>query len=190
MISPSLGSRISISKSWADNQGHQAAYSFASGLAGIFERLQIELETSSSEKCMSVRLQPHLYIGQRAPVLYMMSHTLSNDEKINILRQGLVVCEGMQRQRRLNFKEDFFIFNQRPQVTQGMDPNTDSSRPFFFTLRGMKDAVSFLDFLQVQYTIPGSSNGTAQIQETVEDRLIPVFLKGTQVYPGQIITVR
>lgn len=190
MISPSLGTRISISKSWAENQGHQVGFQFGSGVAGTFERLQIELETESSEKCMSVRLQPHLYLGQRASVPYMMSHTLNMDEKMDYLRQGLVICEGIQKQRQLDFKEDFFIFNQRPQVTQGMDANADSSRPFFFTVRGMKDAISFLDFLQIQFTIPGSSAGTVQVQETVQDRLIPVFLKGTQVYPGQIITVR
>lgn len=190
MISPSLGSRISISKSWADNQGQQAGYSFGSGIAGTFERLQIELETRASEKCMSIRLQPRLYVGQRAPLPYMMAHTLEMDEKIEQLRQGLLLCEGQTLARRLNFKEDFFVFNQRPQVTQGMDPNAESSRPFFFTIRGMKDAVSFLDFLQVQFTIPGSSTGSVQTQETVQDRLIPVFLKGTQVYPGQIITVR
>ncbi|MCE3010447.1 MAG: hypothetical protein LW875_07530 [Proteobacteria bacterium] len=189
-ISPSLGTRVSIQKSWAQNSGYGAQVSFNSGVSGTLERLKFQIQTSGSEKCALIRLQPELYIGQRAALPHMMSHMMSPEEKLRFAQVGLFICEGVAQPRPQTFEENFFIFNQRPQMTQMIDPAADNARPFFFSLRGIKDARSFLAFLQAQYSIPGEPDGSLQINEALKDRLENVFLQGAPSSPGRIVTER
>jgi hypothetical protein len=189
-ISPSLGTRVSIQKSWAQNSGAGAQVSFNSGVSGTLERLKFQIQTSGSEKCALIRLQTDLYVGRKAILPNMMSESLSPEEKLRLARVGLFICEGAPQTRPQTFEESFFIFNQRPQMTQVIDPAADNARPFFFSLRGLKDAKSFLAFLQTQYSIPGEPDGSLQINEALKDRLEHVFLQGAPSSPGRIVTDR
>lgn len=189
-LSGSTGVRYQ--KSWTTTDADQigTAAAFQNGIQATVERLNFKLRSENVEKCLIVKLNPALYLDKKGLLANVLDHRLTAIEKVQQLTKGLMICQGEPKMKKMDFMETYFVINQRPPTTQVVDPNSESSRPFFAAIRGQHDFNSFISFLHGTVGSPNDVTGSYHTNQATDDKISNAFLQGVKSYPGHYISTQ
>lgn len=185
----SIGSdlRYGISKSWTDSESQSTSNSYSAGIGMTLESLNFKIQSQGLEKCAIIKLASQQILGENALVSSLIDHRLTAEEKAKVLSKGLMVCEGQPTMKPMEFTESYHVLNQKMPSAQIADTAADSSRPFFFALRGDSDLFRLISFLGVTFAQPQDSTVAAFGSEMSGAKLQNFFLNATPTQPGMII---
>jgi hypothetical protein len=192
LISGSTGVRYQVAKASAESRNKGTMISYVGVIALTVETLKFNLVADDYEKCLMIKLNPNLFVGKKtwlgtnSPFAQAMHPKLSPEEKSHYARSGLMICDGAPRGRPLRISENYYVLNQKLPAAQIMDNASDKNRPFFVTLRGEGDFVTFLSYLHNSTEIPSGYEGDFQRSLMRQDPTEAVFIRGVRNAPGVI----
>ncbi|PIS11993.1 MAG: hypothetical protein COT73_00945 [Bdellovibrio sp. CG10_big_fil_rev_8_21_14_0_10_47_8] len=175
----------SISREQSDSRMQSSSVSFQSGLPFTQETLNFQLQSKVSERCLIVRLNPEQIKTAKSSTSIILKTDLENSKKITDLTKGLMICDGQPIKRSLNFRESYYVLNQRIPTVQLMDPNANSSRPFFMALRGTSEFLSAMGYLQGTQSMPDSADPAQADRDML--KLTENMQFRFPTYPGQYV---
>jgi hypothetical protein len=183
-FSASTGARVQHSWTHAEQQGTNVTQAFQSGFAAMVERLNFKIRAEGFEKCAVIRMNPRLYLGDKAPLASMFDSSIPVNQRNQALHQGLMICMGSVLNKPIEMSESYFIFNQKTFNSQAVDANADAGRALFVSLRGLTDFKKFLNLVSGRLSIPDNASSEAHVSQMMSDNAEADFLKGTSAYPG------
>ncbi len=179
------------------------------GIAATVETIGLKVRAEDYEKCAVIKLNGNQLFNKQSDGLYnnskiastlnqlfqktsvqMLSANLNTSEKQELSSRGFMICTGERSGRPLVFDENYYVVNQKVWITQAMDNATDKNRPFFVSLRGRADFVSFMSFVENTLGVPSSFDSDYQQSHLLHDPLLSVFNRGFRSYPGQLVAPR
>ena len=193
-FSASTGVHYQVAKATAVAQSLSSAISVTGSVSLIVETLKLNLAAPEFEKCLLVKLNPKLFISKpdgwitsgRSPYVAAMNPRLSSEEKEHYARSGYLICDGQTRREKLHVTENYYVLNQKLPNGQILDNASEVNRPFFVSIRGENDFVSFLSDLSDSQQIPNAFTGEYQRSQMVDDSTTGIFLRGVRNVPGVI----
>ncbi|GIL18650.1 MAG: hypothetical protein BroJett040_24010 [Oligoflexia bacterium] len=189
IFSASSGVRYNVTRAETDSSSWGNSMSFTSGVNMTVETISLKMQAPQYEKCAVIKLNPHLYIGNTR-LVRALDRRLGKEEINAQLRRGLMICQGEVQNQAINFTENYYVLNQKTNPTQMLDNAADANRPFFMTLRGRADYISFINYLQRQFDVPQSFEVDYQQSHLLYDPTQAAFARGIRSYPGQIVAPR
>ncbi|MFN7728481.1 MAG: hypothetical protein ACK5P7_04940 [Bdellovibrio sp.] len=196
-FSASTGAGYSVSKSSSVSEGQGTSVSYSGSIGVLIETLKLNLEIPEYEKCLVIKLNPNLFVKKEDgffssgnPWVKSFHPKLSAEEMEHYARAGYLICDGQNRQETLKTSESFYVINQRVSGGQIIDDSTETSRPFFVTMRGDLDLIRFLSYLHGSQSIPTSFESEFQRSQMLgTDASQAVFIRGVKSAPGVLTRI-
>lgn len=186
VLNASTGTRYSIQQTSSTATGEGNVNNFTAGISLTTESLRLRIRMQAAEKCTVIQLNPNVYSDNRSVLNVSLKNNLSAQERYQLYRKGIMICDGVATEKRGSIQEDFFVINQRAYNGNIVDLNSNKGRPFFMVVRGRGELEKLLGYLQVDINLPGSHNGSNMTQEASGNRLEKLFMLQLPSYPGQI----
>ncbi len=185
LISVSTGVGYSISES--DSESTSDSENYGSGLSLLSEELRTQFSTDRIDKCLTIKLNPLVFKSENSFLglkpskwTQALNDELTNNEKVFYAQSGIMICEASHKH--FEFTETYTVINQKLSGTTIINPNADSSRPFFASVRGKKDSAKLVNFLTSSTEI--NKNSDFETDPRIENRLKEKLLFGIPSYPG------
>lgn len=189
-INSSLNYSISHSQSWGESESYGS--NFGSNLSLTVQHNRFKINFSRYEKCLEIRLNP-LYVENKKflgisinkGVKSLLSNQFNDQEKNQIVSQGILLCSGMIESQPIEKVEDQFIVFQSLKSEEQQDSGNEKFRKFYLNLRGKKDFQRLFHLIKAQGDMPSqlTLKNREDTQEHQMNKLYELF-NATPTYPG------
>lgn len=193
----STGVDVGYSMSWAtsDATSNGNSISVSSNTSMTVQQNTFKIKVKSYEQCVTISLNPRLFVRNENKRFYQsntdfldyLNPSLTEDEKIDSVSRGLMVCDGTLTTKEKEITENYFLIAQETGSTQMQDSGDERNRQFFIALRSTHDFNRFLIATKAQLKTPQSQaqdGATQEVMSFVES----LFKAGSPSYPGMYIT--
>ena len=145
-----LGLSASMSRGATGTEGTH----FGSGTTLTMENVGLDIKATRYETCAAIRIDPSYWESRRSRL-----GTSLTDEKLNqTLSRGVLICSGIEATTPLAVHENFYSFAQGALDGTSLDKGDIGNLPWLIALRGTRDYVTFLDFIQAKNGLKNDSN--------------------------------
>lgn len=187
----------------SENLGQSNSVSFSQDMSLVMETLQFKVKAQDAERCVMVRVNPILFdredpgfwgwtfTEKRSIYAKYLHPELTDRERWAARQKGLLICEGKNMGRAVEFTESFYMV--RPSTPVGMlgdEKSRASVEGLFATMRGVNDMTAFMARVTYSDKIPTSFQRELQVRQLDTTKLREAFLRGSRALPGVYSTVR
>jgi hypothetical protein len=176
--SASASTGISGKESISRNSDFSSGFSTDTSMT--MESLKMNLTVQSAERCTVIRLNPKNYSGKGDFMTGFLNPKLQPQTRYDLFRQGLLICDGLQKPYANVMEEDYYILNQQSSE-QIVDSNSSLGHPFFAVIRGKTELNRFLSSLHTKVTLHDEREA-----ESLSSALESLFMVKLPSYPSQL----
>lgn len=192
----SVSADVGYNMSWAtsDSQSNSNAFSVNSNTSMTVQQNVFKVKVKSYEQCVTVSLNPQLFVrpeskgffSSNSDYLDYLNPRLTEEEKINAVTKGFMICDGSVTRQEKEITENYFLIAQETNSTQIQDNGDARNRQFFIALRSQNDFNRFLMATKGQLKLPSSSAQDSSSQDVVP-YMENLFKSMAPSYPGMYI---
>ncbi len=199
----------SFSYSWSNSTSVGDSVSIGTGIGAKMEMNTLNIRAADYEKCAVITLNSNQIIDvgdklqKRSSIasffyhtfgqgtLQMLMNSSSDEEKMELVNRGYMICMGEKAGKNLVFDENYYIINQSVSTAnniQTIDAGDALNRPFFFALRGDADFMGALEFIQRSAPMPQAYEDQYQSSYLSKDPYKLMFSRTLRNYPGHFVS--
>ena len=186
----------SISDAISDSESSSNSITVSATTSMTVQRNRFELLLNAAEACVSVKLNPLLFVkdttspwykfANKKKLLNLLNPELSNTEQADVITRGIMICSGTAEQKNQKVTEDYYTVVQETSSTQTQDPGDERNRQFFIALRGETDYSRFMTTVRALHSIPETSQNHTELHGKQVSDTIEAMTKGSATHPGFI----
>jgi hypothetical protein len=116
-----------------------------------------DINLSSYEECVSIRLNPDLFSGKNSKYISLVNDKIKSQEIARAITSGYFICSGIINNTPITKQESYYLVNQGFRSSHGeQDDHSVENQQFFMTFRGQRDLNLFLNTIQSSVSLPSS----------------------------------
>lgn len=188
------GKSLSWSESTSDTDSTSTGFGAQTSL--LSQRNLFEITATQTQKCVTLRLKPALFVKKEQGFFTGMFSTeyldylnpkLSREQKLNAIRAGIMICESKVEKNPLKFQESYYLINQQASAQQQQDAGDERNRQFFMSFRTDMNYLKFKTITQSQLQKPAASmkdhTGDYVNFDMIKDKVLEIDqIAGQSVY--------
>lgn len=193
----SISGDVGYNLNWVDAQGTQNGISVATATTMTVQQNVFKIKAQKYEQCLVVRLNPLLFrkgSGWKNTGLFagkdyldVLNGRLDEEEKVQAITRGLMVCEGELRTKPLELIENFYLIAQESNSTQMQDNGDARNRNFFIALRSSNDYNRFVIGIKGKTQMPNTYKQELNMQDATTIDMDSLFKLAAPSYPGMYL---
>lgn len=186
----------SISDAISDSESSSNSITVSATTSMTVQRNRFELTLNAAEACVSVKLNPMLFMkdttspwykfANKKKLLHLLNPELNSSEQADVITRGILICSGSADQKNQKVTEDYFTVVQETSSTQTQDPGDERNRQFFIALRGQTDYSRFMTTVRALHSIPETAQNHTELHGKQVSDTIEAITKGSATHPGFI----
>lgn len=188
LVSIDAGANLSASWSDSESESTSSSMSVSASTSLMVQISQLKLPITQYEKCSQIKLNPILFIKDaswfgRKDYLSILNSRLNEQEKIQVISRGLLICEGHITNQPLEVNENYYLLTQESSGSQMQDSADARNRNFFVELRSANDFNRFVLSIKGEAKMPKTA-GTETLHKDVNNFMEKLFQMKDPSMPG------
>jgi hypothetical protein len=191
-LSGTSGVRYQINFQKSSSESLNNFESLATSLPLVSETLTAPLISSKAERCVVIKLDPKLFFKRKQPYqpyqptfwIDLLNEDLTDLEKLKVISQGVLICEGTSNKGPVEYLEHYHTLNQKMFESSLIDIYSNHSRPFFASIRGNDNYFKLIGSIVDHLKLPHGFIDTFKKAGFRENDIKDLFLKDWVDLPG------
>ncbi len=186
----SLDTGANMSASWTTSESNSTSSSISVGAAStiVVQTSRLKVTLKQYEKCTQIKLNPLLFKKDdhwfgRKDYFSILNNRLSDEEKLQAMTHGLMICDGQTNNQPLDVNETYYLLTQESNISQMQDAGDERNRNFFVSLRSENDFNRFVAAIKGQTKMPGTADNEI-LHKDVNDFMDKIFNMKDPATPG------
>ncbi|MCB0370095.1 MAG: hypothetical protein KDD45_11890, partial [Bdellovibrionales bacterium] len=177
------GSELAIASGHQSNFGKNSAFNLSESTSLQVSEHRFQLSIDDYKSCTVIKPRVDLFYDQgKGFVLNVLENSydfssffkssISNEEKMNLLTKGIIICSDQNDNRPLLVEEKYYWVRAMLSDNEMQDSYNETTRNFSILIRGYKDFLRFKHFLTRKWHFPdNASNETSDSKEIFKNLL-------------------
>ncbi len=151
---------VSSAKSKSNSSTNSAQINSSSYLN--LQASTFEIELSSYEECVAIRLNPELFSGANARFGAIWNSSMKPQDIARVATSGFFICSGVSNNTPIVKKENYYLITKDPSSSHGeQDAYSSENQQLNLAFRGEKDLQTFMMIIEAKIRAESSNNGDA-----------------------------
>lgn len=191
-LSGTSGVRYQINFQKSTSESLNNFESLSTSLPLVSETLTAPLISSEAERCFVIKLNRSLFFRRDQPYhpyqptfwMKLLNDELTEQEKLKVINQGVLICEGSSNKGPVEYLEYYHTLNQKMFEGSSLDIYSNHSRPFFASIRGNENYFKLIGSIVDHLKVPHGFVDTFKRAGFRENDMKDLFLKEWVDLPG------
>lgn len=191
----SISADLAYTLNWSTSDGNSTAnaVSVNTSTSMTVQQNTFKVKVNKYEQCAIVRLNPVLFLKDtkswfaRRDYLATLNPRLTEEETVNAVTRGLMLCDGEVTTTPTEITENFYLIAQETNSTQMQDNGDARNRNFFIGLRSTNDFNRFVVAMKGDLGMPATAVKEESIEVQTTKMMERLFELGGPTYPGMYL---